>query len=84
MDKLLLSIAFIMASFLALPAVADYAFTSLDVPGAISTTPTSINDSGQVAGWYTVAPRDYSFAFVESNGVFTPLHVPGVGGAYNE
>ncbi len=65
-----------MASFLALPAVADYAFTSLDVPGAMSTTPTSINDRGQVAGYYTDAAT-HEHGFMYSGGAFNTLDVPG-------
>ena len=83
MDKLLLSIAFILASLFALPAWADYAFTSLDVPGSTSTIPTSINESGQVAGVFTDG-TGATHGFIYSVGLFTALDVPGAAAYYTQ
>jgi probable HAF family extracellular repeat protein len=37
---------------------ADYTFTSIDVPGAIQTTPFGINDEGQIVGFFIDGTRD--------------------------
>lgn len=54
---------------------ATYSFTTLDVPGATSTYPASINASGQVAGYYFDGAGSHGFIY--SNGTFTTLDVPG-------
>jgi probable HAF family extracellular repeat protein len=54
------------------------AFTTLDVPGAAYTVPTSINNRGQVAGEYFDGSRTHGFVY--SNGTFTTLDVPGATG----
>ncbi len=48
---------------------------ALNVPGSISTSATSINDSGQVAGEYFDGSGAHGFVY--SNGTFTTLDVPG-------
>ncbi len=56
------------------------AFIMLEVPGSSSTSPTSINASGQVAGSYYAGGSDgyaHSHGFVYSNGTFTTLDVAG-------
>ena len=55
-------------------------FTILNALGAVNgTLVNSINASGQVAGYYQDAGYIYH-AYVESNGVFTTLNVPGAYG----
>lgn len=53
-----------------------YQYTTIDVPGASSTMPLAINASGQIAGTYN-GQGLYAKAFVYSNGVYTPINVPG-------
>ena len=65
----------IIGGLLALPAVAGYSFTNLSPPGTTYMNVYSINDSGQVTGWYGDATTDHGF--VESGGSFTTLNVPG-------
>jgi probable HAF family extracellular repeat protein len=60
-------------------------YTPINVPGSISTFASGINDSGEVTGWYctqaggTKCEEDYSgdLGFVESNGVYSTVAVPG-------
>jgi probable HAF family extracellular repeat protein len=48
---------------------ATYSFTTLDVPGALgNNTPTGINDSGQIVGWYDDTERH---GFLLDQGIFT-------------
>jgi probable HAF family extracellular repeat protein len=48
-------------------------FTTIDFPGASVTVVTGINDLGQIVGW---TPGGKSFLY--SNGVFTPIEMPGL------
>jgi probable HAF family extracellular repeat protein len=52
-------------------------YTLLDFPGAVTTAPLSINDKGQITGYYdtssTTAPQH---AFVYSNGQYTSIDPP--------
>lgn len=50
---------------------AAFTFSTIDAPGATSTTLTGINASGQITG------NTNSIAFVDDAGVFTPINVPG-------
>ncbi|MDG4597655.1 MAG: hypothetical protein P9F75_18545 [Candidatus Contendobacter sp.] len=54
-----------------------YGFTTFDVPGATQTWATSINASGQVAGYHYHDDLNKSHGFLYSNGTFTTLDVPG-------
>ncbi len=54
-------------------------FTRLAVPGASSTSPQSINDSGQIVGYY-VSGRSRGFLY--SGGTFTQIDVPGAPDTY--
>ncbi len=47
---LVLSLFILSSGAVADPPAATYSFTILEVPGATSTSATSINDSGQVSG----------------------------------
>jgi probable HAF family extracellular repeat protein len=51
-------------------------YTTLDVPGSISTYPSGINDSGQIVGYYNDAAVN-PHGFVLDNGRYTTLDVPG-------
>ena len=54
-------------------AEAQYAFTTIDVPGATSTVGNGINDAGQIVGTY-----DNQHGFLFSNGSYTTVDVAGV------
>jgi hypothetical protein len=70
-------------------AASGYTFTTIDFPGAYSTFPKAINNSGQVAGYYVFSsfvsgfssPYDLTerpwHGFVFSNGQYTSIDVPG-------
>jgi probable HAF family extracellular repeat protein len=53
-----------------------YSFTTIDVPGALYTYPTGINDSGQIVGFYRDASSTLH-GFLLDNGSYTTLDVPG-------
>lgn len=78
----LLSLAVILGipfGFLVAPSSAvEYAFTTIDVPGAAHTYLDAINNSGHIVGRYVIDPTDwgdYSFLYVGGN--FIPINVPG-------
>lgn len=50
-------------------------FTSINVPGAVSTWATGINDQGEVVGYYSDGTHTYGF--LESGGTYTSFNVPG-------
>ena len=54
-------------------------FTMLDVPGANNTTPSGINDDGQIVGYYSVGfgSEFRQHGFLYAAGGFTVLDVPG-------
>jgi probable HAF family extracellular repeat protein len=59
----------------------DGVFTTLsDVPfaGAVNTSPTGINDRGQIVGTYYNTLEDRTHIFLYDTGVFTTLDIPGV------
>jgi probable HAF family extracellular repeat protein len=47
------------------PALADYDFTALDVPGATETFADGINAFGQIVGAYTAGGTTHSFLLSE-------------------
>ena len=55
-------------------------FTQVDVPGATFTGILGINDLGQTVGFYSVQDPalDVELPFIETNGVFSELNVPGM------
>jgi hypothetical protein len=53
-----------------------YKYSTIDFPGATSTTPLAINALGQIAGTYD-GQGLYAKAFVYSGGVYTTIDVPG-------
>jgi hypothetical protein len=55
----------------------NYTFSTFDVPGAVagSTYAEGINNTGQVTGYYSDAGG--SHGFVDTNGAFTTIDVPG-------
>jgi uncharacterized membrane protein len=70
-------IGLVLASGLlaAVPAFADsYVFTTIDVPGATSTTATGVNASGEIVGYYSDASGTHGFSDV--NGSFATLNSP--------
>src|SRR6266852_3685135 len=54
-------------------ARADYAFSTLDVPGAISTYPSGINSVGQIVGFYTDGAGSHGFLLSDEE--YTSLDV---------
>jgi probable HAF family extracellular repeat protein len=72
--------AFGLAVLLSPFARADYAFTTVDVPGATFTSLTGINDSGQMIGFYVAAGIRYDFLL--SDGTYTTLYGPNGTGAF--
>ena len=56
-------------------AVAD-TYTSIDVPGAISTDPSGINSSGEIVGTYTDA-SNIVHGFRLDHGVLATIDYPG-------
>ena len=57
-------------------------FTTIDVPGAISTFVEGINDRGQVMGYYSVVENastgtDQTFGFLWDGSGFTTITAPG-------
>lgn len=59
-------------------AMADvlYSFTTIDVPGALLTFATGINDGGQIVGIFQDALGN-DHGFLDSGGSFTTIDVPG-------
>ena len=59
---------------------ASYIFTTIDVPGAVTTNPVSINYAGQIVGAFkTLADfqgNNSSHGFILSGGSFTTFDVP--------
>lgn len=50
----------------------NFVYTSIDVPGAVATFPTSVNDAGVVAGTYQTTANGAQYGgFLWSNGTFT-------------
>ncbi|MGZ8493871.1 MAG: hypothetical protein ACXWZS_16835, partial [Gemmatirosa sp.] len=68
------------ASLSAAPAALaqGYTFTTIDYPGASSTSLTGINAAGQIVGGHVTDDRIGGFLY--DHGVFTPLAVPGATG----
>jgi uncharacterized membrane protein len=52
-----------------------YSFTTIDVPGATSTSAIGINDSGQIVGGFYDATGNHGF-FLDVGGSFTTFDVP--------
>ena len=53
-------------------------YRSADLAGAISTTPLSINDAGQIAGDYVATPDTTGYGYIaQPDGTFTLYSVPG-------
>ncbi len=52
-------------------------YTTVDVPGAITTVVNGINSSGEVAGYYTTSPGGPLHSFTWSNGTFSYIDYPG-------
>jgi uncharacterized membrane protein len=62
---------------------AEYVFTTLDVPGATSTTISGVSPDGRyVAGSYTDAGGIFQHAFVWDGTTFTTLNYPGTMSTY--
>src|SRR5215471_16627464 len=53
-----------------------YSFTTIDVPGALSTNANGINDSGQIVGSFWDGLNGHGF-FLDVDGSFTTIDVPG-------
>ncbi len=51
-------------------------YTTLDPPGSTSTTATSINNSGEIVGWYAAA-SDVWHGWILSGGTYSTIDYPG-------
>jgi probable HAF family extracellular repeat protein len=56
---------------------ASFTFTTLDVPGASTTSAAGINSRGQIVGFYFDSVDGPVHGFLYDAGVFTTLDVPG-------
>jgi probable HAF family extracellular repeat protein len=56
--------------------LAQTSFASISVPGSSSTFPYSINNKGQIAGYFTDA-SGYSSGFMFQDGVYYTINIPG-------
>src|SRR5262249_4783767 len=58
-------------------------YTPIEFPGAVNTVPTTINDKGQITGYYqTSSITDSQHSFVYSNGQYTSIDPPaGIAGS---
>ena len=64
-------------------ARAGFVFTTFEVPGAVSTVGTGINNAGQVVGFFDIAigtDRTRTHGFLYAGGTFSTLDVPAAGG----
>src|SRR5262250_3712064 len=52
-------------------------FTTIDVPGAVSTTAQGINDAGQIVGSYSNPLSGPRRGFFDAGGMFMLVDVPG-------
>jgi hypothetical protein len=55
---------------------AEYALSSIDVPGAVRTQPQGINDSGSIVGLYR-SNDGVAHGFLLRDGDFTSINYPG-------
>ena len=53
-----------------------FGFATIDVPGALSTTPQGINAGGDISGWYVDASQRVH-GFILHDGAFTQIDYPG-------
>ena len=53
-----------------------FSFATIDVPGALSTTPQGINAGGDISGWYVDATR-HAHGFILHDGALTQIDYPG-------
>ena len=75
-------IATILMLALQLVALCSWAFaqfTPLDIPGAVHTVASGVNDAGIIVGEYTDSSGT-RHGFLWQGGSFTPLDVPGAAG----
>ena len=54
----------------------SYSFTTIDVPGAVDTGPSGINDSGQIVGGFDDGRVGHGF-LLDTSGSITTIDVPG-------
>src|SRR3954447_19182344 len=55
---------------------ANFSFTQIDVPGAVTTEAFGINDAGQIVG-EIVDITGFAHGFLDTGGSFTQIDVPG-------
>ena len=81
-----LATMFSVASGLVGQARAAYTFTTINVPGALSTQATAINDLGRIVGDYGASTGPFTIAgnaFVDTAGTFSTINVPFMQNQYN-
>lgn len=76
-SKTVLATCTFTAVLFAVPARAEsFSFTTINIPGAYSTTLNGISDSGEIVGTYTDTTGTHGFFDV--NGSFTAINPPGL------
>ena len=60
-----------------------YSYTTIDVPGSTLTSPSGINDSGAITGYY-YGKSSSQYGFIYSGGTYTRLRVDALGMAIND
>src|SRR3954452_18102767 len=71
-----------IVAFLATGSTANatnFSFTQIDMPGALYTTASGINDAGQIVGSFADG-RERSHGFLYTSGGFTHIDPPGTSG----
>ncbi|MGO9520418.1 MAG: hypothetical protein ACLPND_25555, partial [Candidatus Korobacteraceae bacterium] len=76
-----LAFVFVLAAALLLPVSmsaqsGNYSFVNIDYPGAYLTSPTAVNDSGSVVGYYLDSQYGNYHGFLYSGGVYTTIDDP--------
>ncbi len=54
----------------------NYTYMNIDYPGAYATTPTAVNDSGSVVGYYLQSQYGSTHGFLYAGGVYTTIDDP--------
>jgi probable HAF family extracellular repeat protein len=54
----------------------NYTYMNIDYPGAYMTTPTAVNDSGSVVGYYLDSQYGSNHGFLYAGGVYTTIDDP--------
>src|SRR5262245_805700 len=72
------AVVWLVTLLVATPGLAaPFSFTTIDVPGAVQTDATGINNAGRIVGFYHLAAESgVDHGFVLSDGSFTTIDYP--------